>query len=737
MLGPRRSIRLDAKGPRSDSAGMHGASFVADFALVLGVAAVTALLAQRFRQPTILAYLLTGLVVGPYMPIPLFADHERVEALAEFGVVLVMFAVGLEFSIAKLVRVLPTSGTTGLVQVGFLAWCGFAAASALGWGRVESVFLAGALCISSTMVVTRVFAGNNVPDDVRAHVLGILVVQDVLAIVIIAALTGIAAGGALEPYALLLVLAKLAAVLTGILAIGLVVVPRLVRYVDSLGSDEVLVVVIIGLCFSIGYLAEALGYSVALGAFVAGVLVAESRRQARIEHLIAPLRDIFAAVFFVSIGMSFDPRTALAQLPIALALTAVVVIGHLLSVTTAGVLSGSGLRKSLFSAFSLGQIGEFAFIIAGVGISAGVAPQELQPILLMVAVTTAFTTPLMIRSAERLVQIIDHQCPDRILQLLSLYEQWFVRVRGLTKRAGPPRSRAWSALRYLVIDAVAAVLIGMLALSWFSELHAALTRATGWPSDIVSAVIGSGIATCVLPLLVGVARNTLALSATLADHVTRDSAAGDSTGLRLVRRLIRTTVHILVTLAVGLPAAALLRPLLPGPFGLPIVLAVSAGFVVALIRDFRGLESELRSGAERIARELAQEDDEPSSPLAQDEERPSADAPPAASKGPFPFPGFEAVKLWTVPEDARASDATLADINLRAATGVVVLTVQRGDDIVTLPTGSQELKPGDVLGLWGPPNALGIAEMLLQGAAPGADGPTGIPPAAAPESMRA
>ncbi len=694
---------------------MHGASFVADFALVLAVAGVTGVVARRFRQPTILAYLVAGFVVGPYLPVPLFADAERVEALAEFGVVLVMFAIGVEFSLAKLVRVLPVSGLTGIIQVGFLAWCGFAVATMLGWTKVESIFLACSLSISSTMIVTRVFAEQPVPEDVRANVLGILVIQDVLAIVMIAALTGVAAGSGLALNALLIVLAKLAAVLVGLLTIGLLIVPRTIRWIDTLQADEPLIVFVIGLCFSVGYLAEALGYSVALGAFVAGVLVAESDCGERVEHLIVPLRDIFGAVFFVSVGMSFDPSLVLPYLPTALALTVVVIVGHLVSVTAAGVLTGGGLRKSLFSALSLGQIGEFAFIIAALGIGAGVVHKSLQPILLMVAVLTAFTTPLMIRSAATVLRFVDHRLPRRFHRLVGLYEQWFARVRKTSSTGANSAGRAGKALRNVVVDAAAAVLLIAITLSWFEQLHAGLSKLTGWSGELVSATIFGACFVGVLPLLFGLARSALTLSASVADLVVEASLPGSS-GRRLARRLVRSTVHIVVTLAVGIPAVAVLRPQLPGPFGLPIVLAVAAGFVVALIRDARGLEPELRSGAERIARELARRSRAaPGTSSGGKAASAPPPAAPAATKRPLAFPGFEAVRPWKVPAGARADGATLADIDLRAATGVIVLTIQRGSQLIALPTGVETLHAGDVLGLWGPPAAFETAHELLDG----------------------
>ena len=192
---------------------MPDGSFVVDLAIVLSVAGATSVLARLFGQPTILGYLLAGFIVGPYIPIPVFADPNRVTELAEFGVLLVMFSIGLEFRISKLISVLPMSGLTGLIQVSFLVWCGFSVGQLLEWNTIESFFLGASISISSTMIVSKVFEDSPVAPMVRRYVLGVLVVQDVLAIVLIAATTAIAAGGGLSPAELTTTLGGLAAVL--------------------------------------------------------------------------------------------------------------------------------------------------------------------------------------------------------------------------------------------------------------------------------------------------------------------------------------------------------------------------------------------------------------------------------------------------------------------------------------------------------------------------------------------
>ena len=380
----------------------HSSSFVTDLSVVLGVAAVAALVFRWMRQPALLGYLVAGLLIGPYIPIPIFADPGRVQALSEFGVILVMFSVGLEFSIRRLVRVLPRSGITGLVQMSFMLWSGFGVGRLLDWSVVESIFFGSALAISSTMVVAKVFDEEKPDRRLRELVFGVLVVQDVVAVALIAALTAIASGSSVSTEEIAKVVGTLAVVLVAMVVVGMPVVPRIIRAIVRAGSSEVTVVGVCGACFGLAVLAESLGYSVALGAFLAGMLVAESGRAVRIEKMIVPIRDLFAAVFFVSIGMLVDPLIAWEHIDVALAVSALVIVGQLLSVTTAGVFCGNGLRRSVRAGLALGQIGEFSFILAALGMSVGLLPAEGRDLILAGALLSIMINPLLFAGLDRI-----------------------------------------------------------------------------------------------------------------------------------------------------------------------------------------------------------------------------------------------------------------------------------------------------------------------------------------------
>src|SRR5512145_3153259 len=304
---------------------MHGARDLLEaLAVVLGAAAVTTVVFQRLRLPVVLGYVLAGVLVGPNLALAFVADPGVVRTLSELGVILLMFALGLDLSLRKLIQIAPTAGLTALVEVNLMLLLGYATGRALGWSVPECLFAGGVVAISSTTIVAKAFDEQRVRGPLRDLVIGILLAEDV------AAVAGVSAGQ------VTFTAVKLLAFLLAFVAVGIAAVPRLVRAVVRLDRPETTLVVTIGLCFAAALLARAAGYSTALGAFVAGVLVAESGQAHKVEPLVLPVRDVFAAVFFVSVGMEFDPRAVMGHLPAVAALALVVWTGKI-----AGVAAGA------------------------------------------------------------------------------------------------------------------------------------------------------------------------------------------------------------------------------------------------------------------------------------------------------------------------------------------------------------------------------------------------------------
>ncbi|MGH7738845.1 MAG: cation:proton antiporter, partial [bacterium] len=345
--------------------------FLQDLALVLCVAAATTLLFQRLRQPPVLGYLLAGLLLGPHVNLPLSADATTVRTLASLGVILVMFSIGLTFTVERLIKVLPTAGLALILEVGVMIWLGYTAARIMGWSPLEGVFAGAMISMSSTMISSKALADQKVDEKLNRAVVNLLVLQDLAAVLLVAILTPMARGSRLSLTALATTSGTLLAFLAVLFVLGYLVIPRLILMTLKLRNPETLLVTAVGICFAMAFLAEKGGYSVALGAFLAGMLVAESGATTTLERLIHPLRDMFAAIFFVAIGMLVDPRILLLHWRAVLFLTLLIIIGQVVSVSLGAFLSGKPIRTAIQTGMSLAQIGEFSFIIVQVGTATG------------------------------------------------------------------------------------------------------------------------------------------------------------------------------------------------------------------------------------------------------------------------------------------------------------------------------------------------------------------------------
>ena len=276
----------------------HANVFLTNLAIVLCVAAVTTVVFQRLRQPVVLGYILAGLLVGPHVPFPLVADDEIIRGLSELGVILLLFTIGLEFTVEKLLRVGAAAAIVAAVEVSIQIILGDLAGRIFGWSPRESLFAGAVVAISSTTIIAKAFAELRIGGRLRELVLSILIVEDLIAILLLAALTTLSAGR-LSPAELGITAGRLALFLGCVVVAGLLIIPRLVRAILKLDRPETTAVASVGICFAFALLAQRFGYSVALGAFLAGTLVAESQHGVSIEHLLQPVRDLFAAVFFV------------------------------------------------------------------------------------------------------------------------------------------------------------------------------------------------------------------------------------------------------------------------------------------------------------------------------------------------------------------------------------------------------------------------------------------------------
>ncbi len=682
---------------------MDAHSFLQNLAIVLCVAAVATVLFQRLHQPVVFGYLLAGMIIGPYIQIPLVADPQTVRALSELGVILLMFSLGLEFNIRKLVLVSQKAGAVALFECSVMISVGYLVGQMLGFTRMESVFTGAITGISSTTIIVKAFQEQKVKGRVTELVFGILIIEDLIAIFLLTILTTISRSGAITPGDLALTAVRLAMFLAALVGFGLLTVPRAIRAVQKIGQPETTLVASIGICFAAALLALSFGYPVALGAFIAGSLVAESGHEVEIEQLVRPVRDMFAAIFFVSVGMMFDPAALTQHWRAVLALTLAVIFGKVFAVTIGAFLAGHGRRTAMKAGMSLAQIGEFSFIIASVGVASGAISAWLYPVAIAVSAITTLTTPLLIKLSNRAAASIDHWLPEPIQTVAALYGSWIERVRS-TPRAPTERSATNRIIRIILLDAalIIAVVIGVdVEIDRLSEMVGGMTGMQPTQVRFMVVLIAGLIA---IPLIFGLITSAKALGTHLARRAFADAQKGKVDLADAPRRALVILVQLAVVLAVGIPVVAITQPFLPPHEGAFVLALLTLILLATLWRNAANLQGHARAGAQIIASALAQQ--MASTDGVSDETRMLEDVNAV-------LPGLgEPIAIRVVPESI-AAGKSLGQLNLRGATGATVLAIRRGTELIPTPLGREVIQAGDVVAVAGGRDSLAIARAIF------------------------
>ncbi|HEX7118373.1 MAG TPA: cation:proton antiporter [Longimicrobiales bacterium] len=678
--------------------------FLQNLALVLCTAAVTTVLFHRLRQPVVFGYLLAGFLVGPNFPaVPFNADEAVVRTLSELGVILLLFSLGLEFSLRTLIRVGPTAGLIAVSQSSAMVWLGYLVGQAFGWTVLESVYAGAAIAISSTTIIIKAFEEQAVKGRFTRLAFGILIVEDLIAIFLLAILTAVSLGSGLSTVALATTAARLAVFLGGLIIVGLLLVPRLIRYLVRLGRPEIVTVTSMGICFAASLLALSLGYSVALGAFIAGALVAESGEEAVVVPLVEPIRDVFAAIFFVAVGMLIDPVLIARHAGAVLALALAVVVGKVVTVSISAFLTGHGVRTSVQTGMSLAQIGEFSFIIVALGLATGATGDFLYPSVVAVSALTTLSTPWLIRASDPVATFVDRKLPKPLQTFVALYGSWVDRLRA-ARRAGAGRSPVRRLVRLLLLDAALLALLVIGTSLELERISALLSAATGLDVDVARLMVVAGSVLVAVPLVVGTVRTARRLGLRLALRALPATAEGRADFAAAPRRALIVTLQLAILILVGAPLVAITQPFLP-PFQGAIVLAVVlAVLALAFWRSATELHGHARAGAEVIVSALAQQ-------MAREEDIRGRRA---LGHVHAMLPGLgEPVPVHIGP-DSPIVGRTLAELNLRGLTGATVLAILRDGQEVLLPRGRDEIRADDVLALAGSAEAVAMAKRLIR-----------------------
>jgi CPA2 family monovalent cation:H+ antiporter-2 len=676
---------------------------LSNLTVILCVAALTTLVFRWLRQPLVLGYLLAGLIIGPHLPVPLVADERLAHELSDLGVILLMFSLGLEFSLRKLARVAVTAGLVTLIECSLTMWLGYTVCHLLGWTGYQSLFGGAAVAISSTTIIVRTFADQNVTGRITETVFGILIVEDLIAVLLLAILTTVATGSSVSAAQVGHTVARLAGFLVALAVVGLLVVPRLTRLVVRQGHAEMTVIAALGICFAFAVLARRFGYSVALGAFLAGALMAESGESPTIGPLLQPVRDLFAAIFFVAVGMLIDPIQIGQHWKEVVVLTLVVLGGKLVGVALGVFLTGGGIRTSIQSGMSMAQIGEFSFIIAGVGLSLGVVRDFLYPVLVAVSAVTTLLTPWLVRSATPVARFVDRRLPHPVQTYAALYGSWVQELRESPPGTGAGR-RVRRLIALLLLDAaiiwgiVAGIASVMPTLLRFARVRLGVSNAIAETIAVVAAVGLVG------PFALGAVRLARALGGELASQAL-PSGTNQLDPAAAPRRALVVTLQLAMLVLVGIPLMIVIQPFVPA---LPLA-GVLAALVVVLVVPFwrtaTNLEQHVRAGAQVIGEALAAQ-----TIASPEHERKTLD-----QIGTL-LPGLGALAMVHLLAGDPAVGRTLKQLNVRGLTGATVLAVQRKDHNTVVPTGDEVLGVDETLVIAGTSDAVAAAAALLKSA---------------------
>ena len=642
------------------------APLISDLALILIVAGVVTLIFKRLKQPLVLGYIVAGFLAGPHMPYtPSVEDLTSIHLWSEIGVIFLMFTLGLEFSFKKIVKMgigpVIAACTVMFCMIGVGRFLG----TLFGWDSMNSLFLGGMLAMSSTTIIYKALDDLGLRQQKFAgEVLSVLILEDILGILLMVVLSALAVSRHFEGAELMGSLLKLGFFLILWFVVGVYVVPLFLRGTRKWMNRETLLVVSVGLCFLLVVIASKAGYSSAFGAFMMGSILAETVEAESIERVTSPVKDLFGAIFFVSVGMMVDPAV-LAEywLPI-LAITLAIIIGQAVFGTTGFLLSGQPLRVAVQCGFSLAQIGEFAFILAALGVSLHVTADFLYPVVVAVSIITTFLTPYMIRAAAPAYEWLERSMPKPVRRMAGHAP------RGRrAKKTGDVSD--WKRLLIALTGisvAYTTLCVAAVGISFASLLPASRGVLGHWPGNVVCGLL-----------------TILVASPFLRAIVMRKNHSEEWKSIAQRGRLAR--VGLWSTFAVRyLLAAAVVYYVLDflSPFWWPFHVAASLLIVAAMVAS-----RSVKWVSIKMERTFMQ-----NLKIREVSARRAAKAGMPAYARRLEARNIHIAQL-EIPANSRWGGRTLAELSVSHTDGVMVVAIRRGDYRINIPDGHTEIYPGD------------------------------------------
>ena len=640
---------------------LHVESLISDLAFILILGAVVTVLFKWIKQPVVLGYIVAGFLASPnFEYLPSVTTESNIDFWAQIGIVVLLFSLGLEFSFKKLLNVGGSAVVTALIIVTGMMVAGFIVGHVLGFSNINSLFLGGMLSMSSTTIIIKAFTDLNIRQKKFASmVFAVLIVEDLFAVLMMVILSSIAINNSVEGGEMLYSISKLAFFLIIWFVVGVYVLPSLLNTTRRFLNSETLLIVSMGLCLGMAVFSVGCGFSLALGAFVMGSILAGTSYAERIEKVTAPVKDLFGSVFFISVGMMVNPTIIVEYLSPILLLSGVVIVGMILFGTFGMLVTGQTLRVAMESGFSLTQIGEFAFIIASLGMSLGVLEPTIYPIVVAVSVITTFTTPYFIRMADPAYALVERHLPKKLHFLIDRYTKQAA-TESETRRLWITviKRYAWRVVLYSIILIAISLISQRMMMPWLREIAPEWGRLAG----------------CVITLSV-MAPFLLALSYPASKRTERQRLI-EANAKFDVPLIVMSIFRLLLALAfIVYTIWAIYNAGLGITMGLAIFSLIVFVFSKRVRSRMRNMETKfLNNLNERELRRSGKNNN-----LISDLH----------------------LAYMEVGMDCPFVGERLMDSDLRRHYGVNVVSIQRGATVTAVPSGKTRVFPGDVIGVIG------------------------------------
>lgn len=570
---------------------------VRDFAIIMTVAGGVTLLFRWLRQPPILGYLIAGLIIGPYtLPIPLVQDVDTIRLLADLGLVLLLFGVGLEFSWNKIREVGVAAPIIGGIEILTMLALGYGLGQLFGWSRLDSLFLGAAMHISSSAIIIKILRDMGRLNLLSSNlIVGILVVEDFVAIALIAVLSGIATTGTASFGDIGSLALRLIIFVVVCLGFGALLVPRIIEFTHRFHSREALLVTSISLCFIMALLSKYLGLSVAVGAFLMGALIGDTKHSREVEQVVTPVRDMFAALFFVSIGMLVNIIQFKSFIFFALVTAALFVLGKILSNTLGTFLCGFTGRTSLQVGTGMPQTGEFSLAIAKVGVDSGAVIPLLYPVVVSVTAITSFTTPYITRLADPIADLVDRRASEPIKRYAASFSNWLHGIRNAFASRSKPAQEIQRSGRNVLINLlliVAFIGIGTIAVQFVGNI----SSFTHLRPDILGLLISLLILVLCVPSLIAFWRNLRLLIDETIKYLLSRRSSTRALNQKTLRTITRSSIMVPLSILLAIWSIPLIISLLSlGSFAIATPIILLAILIYFLSTSVRNIHSQLET----------------------------------------------------------------------------------------------------------------------------------------------